>query len=74
MFEKLTPYEAHMLMSKLTSGYNASREMQRDLRAWARATKDSGLQMSYHQSIMSQAAMRAEITTIRWQIKREAQS
>lgn len=74
MFEKLTVEEAAELMRKLTSGYDSSRELQRDLRAWARATSDNGLWVSYHQSIVHQAAMRAENTSLRWQLKREALS
>lgn len=74
MFEKLTAGEAEMLMKMLTSGYESSRQLAREMYAWMKATPDFQLQQSYNLDLIAQGAIRAENTSIRWQVKREAQS
>jgi hypothetical protein len=74
MFERLTKAQAQKLMGILREGYKDSVEMSRDLSGWMDATKSNVLRASYNRDLNSQAAMRAENTSLRWQLHREALS
>jgi len=74
MFEKLTELEAGMLDEMLADGYERSRALSRRMAVvhddlLTRADRNSNLAHRF-----GQAAMRSEITAVRWNIQKEMQS
>ena len=71
MFEKLTVREATELNRRLGDGYARSREYGRDCTDIAYRAYSDQIARYLIVKALAQAAMRQEITSIRWQIKAE---
>jgi len=69
MFENLTVDEATELTRMLSDGYARSREYGRDCTDIARRAYSDQTARYLMAKASAQAAMRQEITSIRWQIK-----
>jgi len=71
MFEKLTVDEATELRRMLSDGYARSKVYARDCVNLARRAEVWQTARDLHAKASAQAAMRQEITSIRWQIRAE---
>lgn len=71
MFENLTADEAAELNRRLSDGYARSREYGRDCTTHAYRAYSDQIARYLMAKASAQAAMRQEITSIRWQIRAE---
>ena len=71
MFRPLTKDEAVQLVGMLTGCYKASRTASHALNVNKRAVPHTAYAYLCDKMLNSQAAMRQELTQLRWQIKRE---
>lgn len=72
MFESLTVTEAAILLDKLRAAYDRSMEIAQAVTFTARCTSNVSLKGACASIAHSEAALRSDLTAIRWQIKREA--
>ena len=72
MFDTLTDQERSTLGDMLKDGYDASKAYSRSISQLAREFTHTGyFPRHIHQILFSQAAMRAELTSLTWQVLRE---